>query len=160
MLEITTPEVLERNWGTEQIVVWTPTHAGKILHRKAGTKGGFQLHVKEESHYLIEGQLLLRTKDETGVHERVVEAGSGWTVQPLTVHQEEALTDCVVFEVSDPTRDDRYAIEPDPGGLPSMTDDAALAIAAEIECALLGRAAVYDRMSLLLLSGLSSLVPR
>lgn len=125
---ITTPTVQERNWGQEITVVKTATHCGKVLKRKAGTKGGFQFHMKEESHYLVEGRMLLRSIKQGKVVETEVEAGSAWTVSPGTVHQEEALTDCTVFEVSDPTENDRYAIEPDPGGLPPMTDEDAMAI--------------------------------
>ena len=130
---IQTPETKIRNWGEEITVVKTRTHCGKILKRKAGTKGGFQLHVKEESHYLHEGRMLLRSIRNGQVVETVVEAGCAWTVPPLFVHQEEALTDCVIFEVGDPTVEDRYAIEPDPGGLPSMTDADAIAILKKLE---------------------------
>lgn len=120
---------IKRQWGLEITVVQTATHCGKILRRQQGTKGGFQLHCKEESHYLVSGRLLLRTVGPEGaVLEQVVEPGMAWTVPPFTVHQEEALAESVVFEVSDPTTQDRYGIMPDPGGLPSMTDAQAIAI--------------------------------
>lgn len=139
---------LERQWGEEIVVALTDTHAGKILKRKAGTKGGFQCHVKEESHYLLSGRLLIRTKDATSsTVETTVEAGSCWTVPPLTLHQEEALTDCVIFEVSDPTRNDRYAIEPDPGGLPSMSSDDAVLILRGLASAARKKAALCDHMA-------------
>jgi len=119
---ITTPTTVTRNWGEEITVTKTATHCGKLLRRRAGTKGGFQLHVKEESHYLHEGRMLLRTLRAGTVVETIVDAPASWTVPPLLVHQEEALTDCLVFEVGDPTVEDRYGIEPDPGGLKSMSD--------------------------------------
>jgi mannose-6-phosphate isomerase-like protein (cupin superfamily) len=125
---LTKPETLIRNWGEEQTIIRTKTHCGKILRRKRGTKGGFQLHVKEESHYLISGRLRLRSISNGQFVETDVEAGRAWTVPPLFVHQEEALEDSVIVEVSDPTAHDRYAIEPDPGELPSMTDADAIAI--------------------------------
>lgn len=134
------PVVLERNWGREIVVAWTPTHAGKVLHRKAGTVGGFQCHIKEESHYLFEGRLLLRMVQNGAVVEQIVEAGQAWTVPPLFVHQEEALTDCVLFEVSDPTTEDRYGLIPDPGALSSMTDGVACQKLNELEQALRQRA--------------------
>lgn len=127
------PEVKTRNWGEEITVVKTRTHCGKILKRKKGTKGGFQLHVKEESHYLHTGKMLLRSVKNGAVVETVVEAGSAWTVPPLFLHQEEALEDSLIFEVSDPTEEDRYAIEPDPGGLPSMTEADAVVILQRLE---------------------------
>ena len=122
MITTTKPERLLRNWGEECIIVETATHAGKILARKAGTCGGFQLHIKEENHFVITGSLILRTMAGGTVTEQIVGPGEGWRVPPGTVHQEETLTDCTIVEVSDPTREDRYAIVPDPGGLPSMTD--------------------------------------
>lgn len=158
---ITRPYVVARSWGEEITVVQTGTHCGKILERKAGTSGGFQLHMKEESHYLVKGRMLLRSIKQGKVVETEVWAGSAWTVPPGTVHQEEALTDCTVFEVSDPTEHDRYAIEPDPGGLPSMTDEDAMAILWQ----LIGR--LGDRMNdcsrlhrQIGKFGLSSLVPQ
>jgi hypothetical protein len=138
-IEIRTPEVLERNWGQEIITTWTPTHAGKVLRRKAGTIGGFQMHVKEESHYLYEGSLTLESIEDGQVVTRTLTTGAAWTVPPLTLHRERADTDCVLFEVSDPTREDRYAIVPDPGGLPSMTDDQAWKIAYDLRSALITR---------------------
>lgn len=137
---IQTPTVQTRNWGEEITLVKTRTHCGKLLKRNKGTKGGFQLHVKEESHYLHSGRLLLRSVDQGRVVETIVEAGSSWTVPPLFVHQEEALEDSVIIEVSDPTVNDRYAIEPDPGGLPSMTDADAIAILQRLEASLKTRA--------------------
>lgn len=127
-MRITKPEILKRNWGSETVVVKTPTHAGKILRRKMDTKGGFQCHVKEESHYLVDGVLHLEWIEHNQIKSTQVMAGQGWTVPPLTFHRETALTDCIVFEVSDPTSDDRYGLIPDPGALPSMTDDQAVCI--------------------------------
>jgi hypothetical protein len=96
-MEIYTPEVLIRHWGKEILAVRTDIHMGKVLERKAGTMGGYQCHVKEESHYLLKGSMRLRTTDG----DRVVHAPIAWTVPPLTVHQEEALTDCLLFERPD-----------------------------------------------------------
>ena len=139
---------LMRNWGEEIIVALTDSHAGKILKRKAGTKGGFQCHVKEENHYLLSGTLLLRTKGKYGeTHETIVNDGACWTVPPLTLHQEEAITDCVVFEVSDPTSNDRFAIEPDPGGLPSMTSEGAIGKLRDLASRHRKKAAMCDHMA-------------
>ena len=138
---------LQRQWGEELIVALTETHAGKILKRRAGTKGGFQCHVKEENHYLLSGRLLLRTRANHETKEMIVEAGACWTVPPLTVHQEEALTDCVIFEVSDPTTNDRFAIEPDPGGLISMSTEDAVMLLRGLASAARKKAARCDHMA-------------
>lgn len=125
-MRIRTPEILERNWGREVVAIRTVTHAGKVLERTKGTVGGFQMHVKEESHYLVQGRIKLRYYESGQMKEQYVGAGQSWTVEPLTLHQEEALEDCIVFEVSDPTSEDRYGIVPDPGALPSMSDQDAV----------------------------------
>lgn len=161
-MTITTPEVLDRNWGQEVIIAWTPTHAGKLLRRKKGTKGGFQLHVKEENHYVLEGSLRLRWLDSDGTeHQRIVTAGHCWTVSPGRVHQEEALEDSIIIEVSDPTQDDRYAVEPDPGGLPSMTDAEAVKSLRRLVNALDTRACRLENLAASIQRcGLYSLVPK
>ena len=128
-MTIHVPETLIRNWGEEIVFAFTTTHAGKVLRRRAGTKGGYQVHLKEESHYVLEGALRLRWLDSDGQEQtRRVSAGEAWTVPPGVCHQEEACEDSVILEVGDPTREDRYALEPDPGGLPSMSDDQAVTI--------------------------------
>ena len=138
---INSPLILHRNWGEEVIFAHTSTHAGKLLRRKAGTKGGYQLHVKEETHYVLEGALRLRWLNADGLElVRRVSAGEAWTVPPGTIHQEEALEDSIVIEVGDPTIEDRYAITPDPGGLPSMTDEEACDKLAMLAAALKARA--------------------
>jgi len=136
-MRVTEPDVIQRNWGSEQIVIWTPTHAGKILRRKAGTKGGFQCHVKEESHYLYVGELLVEVIEDRTVTKRVVKDGQAWTVPPFTFHRETALTDCILFEVSDPTLDDRIGLIPDPGGLPSLTQE-------QTQCKLIELARMFE----------------
>jgi len=122
------PVTLAREWGDEVICMRSETHVGKILRRRARTKGGLQYHAKEELHYLVSGSLRLRFDAGDGqLTELDVEPGSAWLVPPGAVHQEEALTDCEVFEVSDPTEDDRVRVEAQYGvsgegdALPSMT---------------------------------------
>lgn len=146
-VSINLPEKLSRNWGTESIVVQTPVHVGKILDRKKGTKGGFQCHVKEESHYLVSGRLKLELVERGEIVVVELHGGEAWTVPPMTFHREEALTDCVLFEVSDPTTEDRYPIIPDPGGLPPMTDEQAILKVSDYAAALRLRAAECDHLA-------------
>ena len=134
---------LQRNWGEEVIFADEPTYHGKCLRRKAGTKGGYQWHVKRESHYLIEGFLAVRT--DTG--EKLMRPGDCWTVEPMVAHQEEAITDCLVVEVSDPTDEDRYGLEPDPGDLPSMSKSEALDKLGELARTFRARAVDCDHLA-------------
>ena len=143
----TKASVLPRNWGEEIIFADTATYHGKMLRRKAGTKGGYQWHIKRESHYLAEGFLAVRT--ESG--EKLMRAGDCWTVEPMVAHQEEAITDCLVIEVSDPTDDDRYGLEPDPGDLPSMTKGEALKKLGALAQAFRAKAMDCDRIASLML---------
>lgn len=151
-----TPYTVDRDWGTEEIIALTPTHVGKILRRKAGTKGGLQWHLKEECHYLLSGRLLLRQPNrDNQLVETVVEAGAAWCVSPGSVHQEQALTDCVILEVGDPTVDDRVRVEGDYGlpagdSLPSMTPCARQEIARRLTRALRHRADMVEGMAAVL----------
>lgn len=120
------PLILTRDWGEEQVLLRTPLHCGKILRRRAGTMGGLQFHVKEESHYLLSGRLRVIWDAGAGLQSREVQAGACWTVPPFTPHREEALADSVVVEISDPTLNDRVRVEawyhePAHDTLPSMT---------------------------------------
>ena len=132
LMEFTHPVHLMRDWGEETIVVLTPIHAGKILTMRAGTKGGVQFHAKEEAHYIVSGIMRIRWDAGDGqLRERTVQAGEGWRVPPFAVHQEEAVSDCTIFEVGDPTINDRVRVEadyglPTEGGLPSMTPSEAV----------------------------------
>lgn len=135
-IKIHIPEKLPRAWGCEVIACMTGVHACKVLYRSPNTESaarGFQLHVKEESHYLLDGRMLIETP--TGSIE--VREGSAWTVPPMTLHRETALTDCTIVEVSDPTREDRFRSGEDYGGLRSMTDteasDKLIALAQSLE---------------------------
>lgn len=152
-VKIERPTRVSRAWGKEWTVSRTGAHAGKILFRKKGTKGGYQWHVKEESHYLVSGRLRLRVGHRDGsesFHE--VETGYGWTVPPLTPHQEEALEDSIVFEVSDPTVEDRYSLEPDPGGLPSGSRESLARLAGELSQRYAQRADYYQQVRVQILA--------
>ena len=98
----------------------------KKLFLKAGYKGGLQYHHKKnECGYLISGKLIIRFDDGNGkIVERMVEPGESFHFPPGAVHQEEAITDCVIIEASTPYFNDRVRVEElyglkIEGGLPS-----------------------------------------
>ena len=117
----------ERKWGKEEILEsssgkWTM----KKLFIKAGSKGGLQYHrLKDEGGFLISGKLIIRYPDEkNNLIDRVVEAGESFHFPPYCIHQEEAITDCIIIEVSTPHLNDRVRVEEKFGlniseGLPS-----------------------------------------
>lgn len=128
---------IERPWGQEIIIAQTPTYMGKILKRKAGTKGDKQSHLKHESHYLLEGKLLVRTP---GLG-KIYGPGESWHVPAGVVHQEEALTDCVEIEIAEPTLNDRQVVEASAdAGLPSTPPADVERMSRELALAYLRRA--------------------
>ena len=125
-------DVGPRNWGREILVAHVPgLYTGKLLLMKAGAKGGLQKHhLKNECGYLYSGELLFRYDAGDGrISERKLVAGDAVHIPPGAVHQEEALTDCVIFETSTPHFNDRvrmeelYGLQIPEGGLPSTTID-------------------------------------
>ena len=116
-----------RDWGTETLLAIVPDEFSlKKLVLKAGFKGGLQYHHKKnECGYLISGKLIVRFDDGNGqIVERMVEPGESFHFPPGAVHQEEAVTDCVIIEASTPYFNDRVRVEElyglkIEGGLPS-----------------------------------------
>ena len=125
-------DVGPRDWGQEILVAHVPgLYTGKVLLRKAGAKGGLQKHhLKNECGYVFSGELMVRYDTGDGkLKEKKLVAGDCIHIPPGAVHQEEAITDCVVFETSTPHFNDRVRMEEEygqkipEGGLPSTTVD-------------------------------------
>jgi len=108
-------------WGEELLFARTERYAGKILRIRAGESLSLQYHErKDETIYLSRGALRLRlpTEAEPGAEQRLAE-GESVHLPPGTRHRLEALTDCVVFEVSTPELDDVVRLEDRYGRAPS-----------------------------------------
>jgi len=94
-------------WGHETIWAKTDAYVGKILHIKAGEALSVQYHtVKDETVYLMSGQLKYRIWEGDKPVDVKLEIGDAFRVTPGTVHQMEADTDCDILEVSTPHLDD------------------------------------------------------
>jgi quercetin dioxygenase-like cupin family protein len=94
-------------WGHETIWAKTDAYVGKILHIKAGEALSVQYHtVKDETVYLMSGQLRYRIWEGDKPVDVKLEIGDAFRVTPGTVHQMEAVTDCDILEVSTPHLDD------------------------------------------------------
>lgn len=119
----------ERDWGEETLLAVVPGHYSfKHLLLKAGAKGGLQYHhKKEECGYLVSGQMIIRSDAGDGtLREHLIGPGRVFYFPVGSVHQEEAVTDCVILEVSTPFANDRVRVEAEYGlpvgeGLPSTT---------------------------------------
>lgn len=123
----TPAEVGPRPWGKEIMLIASKGNfTFKRLEMKAGAKGGLQWHHKKaEAGYVLEGTLRVRFDPGNGELEvRDCKAGEVVYFPQGSVHQEEALTDCVILEVSTPYLNDRVRVEevygmPKGEGLPS-----------------------------------------
>ena len=120
-----------REWGEELLLALSPgNYTLKKLFIKAGKKGGLQYHrIKDESAYVVSGKMIIRFDLGDGLlQEKIVSAGDCFRFPPLCVHQEEAITDCIIIEASTPISNDRVRVEKEYGipelpGLPTTNDD-------------------------------------
>ena len=104
----------ERPWGTEDLLALVSKQFSvKRLKVKAGNKGGLQYHRhKDEVQIMISGKMIIRYDlGDKVLHEKIVEAGDVVHFPPGLVHQEEAITDCELFEASSPHFNDRVRVE-------------------------------------------------
>ncbi len=100
-------KTVPKPWGHETIWARTDQYVGKILHIKAGEALSVQYHtVKDETVYLVSGQLIYRIWDNDTPREVDLQIGQAFRITPGTIHQMEAVTDCDVLEVSTPHLDD------------------------------------------------------
>ena len=104
----------ERLWGSEEILETSSRKwMLKRLFIKSGSKGGLQYHrLKDEGGILISGKLLIRYSDQNlKLNERIINEGESFHFPPFCIHQEEALTDCIIIEVTTPHMNDRVRME-------------------------------------------------
>lgn len=114
-------------WGTETLIADGPGYTGKLLFYKAGHSGGFQYHVeKDETFYLHSGEAMVHSGLINHTYAVKMHSGDSFHIPAGAPHKFTAITDCVVFEVSTPHRNDRVNVAeeltgtPDPPGtLPS-----------------------------------------
>lgn len=96
--------IREKPWGYEHLWALNQHYAGKFLHIHSGHSLSLQFHrAKDETIHVVRGRLRLRIgPSEVELHERILLAGESCPIPPRTVHQMEALDDCVIAEVSTP----------------------------------------------------------
>ena len=104
----------KRIWGKEKLLAHIPKILTlKRLEIKKGQKGGLQYHRKKnECGYLLSGKLIIRYDKGNGkLVKRILNAGSIFHFPPGAVHQEEALSNCIIIEASTPHFNDRVRVE-------------------------------------------------
>ena len=102
-------------WGHEVIFAKTGRYVGKILHVNKGECLSLQYHeMKEETLYVVAGELKLTIEYDGDRREVVLRAGEAFHIPPRLIHRMEAVVDTDVAEVSTPELDavvrleDRY----------------------------------------------------
>lgn len=120
-------EVGKRDWGKEILLTIIPKKISlKKLIINKGKKGGLQFHrKKDECGYIESGKLLVRYENGKGkISKKILKKGDVFHFPPGAIHQEEALTKCVIIEASTPHFNDRVRVEDKfgikaQGGLPT-----------------------------------------
>lgn len=116
---ISTPRMIDKPWGHEEIFAETDSYVGKILAIRAGQALSLQYHeVKDETLRVLDGELDMVTgPDVDSLGSIRMIAGDVFHVAPGELHRMVAVTDCLLLEVSthhldDVVRlDDRYGRE-------------------------------------------------
>ena len=123
----------ERDWGEEiLLVIAEGKFTVKKLKIKKGFSGGLQYHrKKDEAAYIISGKLLVTYANEEGdLIKKELKDGCWFHFPNGAIHQETALTDVEIIEVSTPHFNDRVRVEEQYGlnqiksqGLPTTQED-------------------------------------
>lgn len=101
------PYRVAKPWGYELIWARTDRYVGKLLHIDAGHVLSLQYHdAKDESIYVLAGEIILRIEQDGTLIERAVRAGEAFHVPPKLVHQFEAVVTSDLLEASTPELDD------------------------------------------------------
>ena len=101
------PYRVEKPWGYELIWARTDRYVGKILHIDAGHVLSLQYHhQKDESIYVLAGEIILRIQQGDTLIERPMAQGAAFHIQPTLIHQFEAVVDADLLEASTPEIDD------------------------------------------------------
>ena len=113
------PYRVEKPWGYELIWARTDRYVGKILHIEAGHVLSLQYHErKDESIYVLAGEILLRLEQGETLIERRVGQGEAFHIQPKLVHQFEAVVTSDLLEASTPELDDVIRLKDRYGRVP------------------------------------------
>ena len=104
----------KRNWGDEYLIFVAPKYYTlKILRIISGHKGGLQSHHKKfECGLVISGMMKIRTgPNESQIREKIITKGDFFVFEPGLVHQEEAIEETYILEISSPHFNDRIRFD-------------------------------------------------
>lgn len=101
------PYRIAKPWGYELVWAKTDRYVGKILHLEPGHVLSLQYHnKKDESIYVLAGEIILRMQQGDVLIERHVPTGEAFHIQPKVIHQFEAVVASDLLEASTPELDD------------------------------------------------------
>ena len=104
--------VVPKPWGREEIFAENERYAGKLLHLSPGHSLSLQYHErKDETLYVLEGELVLLVEEEGQMRERRLQPGESYRIRPRVKHRMRAERPCVLVEVSSPELDDVVRLE-------------------------------------------------
>lgn len=99
-------------WGYELIFAQTDRYVGKILHINKGESLSLQYHeMKEETLYVVEGELILTIEFDGDRRELPLRKGEAFHIAPRLIHRMFAVADTDVAEVSTPELSDVIRLE-------------------------------------------------
>ena len=104
----------KRLWGKEMLLALvSKKYSFKLLEIKKGKMGGLQYHRrKDECGYVLSGKLLIRyCIGNKKIKQKILKKGDVFHFPPKMIHQEKALTNCKIIEVSTPHFNDRVRVE-------------------------------------------------
>jgi mannose-6-phosphate isomerase len=101
------PYRVDKPWGHELIWARTDRYVGKILHIEPGHILSLQYHKeKDESIYVLRGEILLRFQQGDTLVERPLREGEAFHIHPKLIHQFQAVVTTDLLEASTPELDD------------------------------------------------------
>jgi mannose-6-phosphate isomerase len=113
------PYRVDKPWGYEIIWAKADRYVGKILHIEPGHVLSLQYHnKKDESIYVLSGEIILRLQEGEKLSERRVRAGEAFHVPPKQVHQFEAVIVTDLLEASTAELDDVVRLKDRYGRVP------------------------------------------
>jgi len=113
------PYRVEKPWGHEIIWAKADRYVGKILHIEPGHVLSLQYHnKKDESIYVLSGEIILRIQQGDALTERRVSQGEAFHIPPKQIHQFEAVIVTDLLEASTPELDDVVRLKDRYGRVP------------------------------------------
>lgn len=105
--------IVPKPWGREVVFAENDRYAGKILELEAGHCLSLQYHErKDETIYVLEGEMRLTLKEDGVERERTMRAGESCRIRPGVIHRMQTeKTRCILVEVSSPELDDVVRLE-------------------------------------------------